>query len=125
MEEGEMRIANGVEMLELEVILANGPGVINPLLVWDAKDVLLFDTGLPGMGTIFHQATINAHVPFERLNKVLITHADMDHIGSLSQIIHETGAGITVMAHEEEKPYIECVHYHLYGLNKWKRTLVQ
>ena len=103
-----MRIFNNVEMLELETKLANGPGVINPLIVWDEKDVVLFDAGLPGMGTIFRETAADTGVPFERLNKILITHSDMDHIGSLSQIIHEAGPGITLMAHKEERPYIEC-----------------
>lgn len=103
-----MRIFNNVEMLELETVLANGPGIINPLIVWDEKDVVLFDAGLPGMGAMFRETAAENGVPFERLNKIMITHSDMDHIGSLSQIIHEAGIGITVMAHKEEKPYIEC-----------------
>lgn len=103
-----MRIFNNVEMLELKTILANGPGIINPLIVWDEKDVVLFDAGLPGMGTIFRETAADTGVPFERLNKILITHSDMDHIGSLSQIIHEAGLGITLMVHKEERPYIEC-----------------
>jgi len=103
-----MRIFNNVEMLELETMLANGPGVINPLIVWDEEDVVLFDAGLPGMETIFRETAANTGVPFERLNKILITHSDMDHIGSLSQIIYEAGLGITLMAHKEERPYIEC-----------------
>jgi glyoxylase-like metal-dependent hydrolase (beta-lactamase superfamily II) len=88
--------------------LANGPGIINPVVIWDEKDVVLFDAGLPGMREDFREASVNASIPFEKLNHVLITHADMDHIGSLSQIIHEGRASITVMAHQEEKPYIEC-----------------
>lgn len=103
-----MRIFNNVEMLELKAILANGPGVINPVIVWDEKDVVLFDAGLPGMGTIFRETAADTGVPFERLNKILITHSDMDHIGSLFEIIHEAGLGITLMAHKEERPYIEC-----------------
>lgn len=103
-----MRISNNVEMLELKTMLYNGPGVINPLLVWDEKDVVLFDAGLPGMGTMFRETALGAYVPFERLNKVLITHSDIDHIGSLSEIIREAGTGIQLMAHKEEKPYIEC-----------------
>jgi glyoxylase-like metal-dependent hydrolase (beta-lactamase superfamily II) len=65
-------------------------------------------TGLPGMGTIIRETAIAAGVPFEKLNKILITHSDMDHIGGLSQMLQNAGAGITLMAHNEEKPYIEC-----------------
>jgi glyoxylase-like metal-dependent hydrolase (beta-lactamase superfamily II) len=103
-----MRIFENVEMLELRTILANGPGVINPLVIWNETDVVLFDAGLPGMGAIIRETASNAGVPFERLNKLLITHSDMDHIGGLSEIIQLSGAGITLMAHKEEKPYIEC-----------------
>lgn len=103
-----MRVANNVEMLELEAILANGPGVINPLIIWDENDVVLFDAGLPGMGKIIRETAADASVPFKRLNKILITHSDMDHIGSLPQIINEAETIITLMAHKEEKPFIEC-----------------
>jgi len=103
-----MRIFDNVEMLEIEAILANGPGVINPLMIWDEKDVVLFDAGLPGMDKKFFEIAADTGVPFERLNKVLITHSDMDHIGSLAQIINIHGGDITVFAHKEEKPYIEC-----------------
>ena len=103
-----MRLCSGVEMLELETIMVNGPGTISPLFIWDETDVALFDAGLPGMGAKFREAAADTGVPYERLNKILITHSDMDHIGSLSQIIQEAGAGITLMVHEEEKPYIEC-----------------
>ena len=103
-----MRIAETVEMLELRTILANGPGVIHPLVIWDEQDVVLFDAGLPGMEVDFRQAAQRAHIPFDRLSKVLITHSDMDHIGSLSKIVSENGTEVTVMAHEAEKPYIEC-----------------
>jgi glyoxylase-like metal-dependent hydrolase (beta-lactamase superfamily II) len=106
--ENEMRIFNNVEMLELETVLANGPGVINPVIVWDEKDVVLFDSGLPGMDKKFREIAADTGVPFERLNKVLITHSDMDHIGSLAQIINIRGGDITVFAHKEEKLYIEC-----------------
>ncbi len=103
-----MRITDTVEMLELETILANGPGVIHPLLIWDEQDVVLFDAGLPGMEAHFRQAAQSAHIPFDRLSKVLTTHSDMDHIGSLSKIVSENRTEVTVMAHEAEKPYIEC-----------------
>ncbi len=103
-----MRLFNNVEMLELKAALANGPGVISPVIVWDEQDVVLFDAGLPGMAKMFRETAAATGVPFDRLNKILITHADMDHIGSLSQIIHEAESEIMLMAHQEERPYIEC-----------------
>ncbi len=103
-----MRISENMELLELECVLTNGPGRIHPLFVWDDQDVVLFDAGLPGMGDVIREAAEKAGVPFERLNKIMITHSDMDHIGSLAKIIQENDHKITVYAHKEEKPYIEA-----------------
>jgi glyoxylase-like metal-dependent hydrolase (beta-lactamase superfamily II) len=103
-----MRISKNVEMFELNTVLANGQGVINPVIIWDEKDVILFDAGLPDMWALFQKAAVNSDIPFERLNKILITHSDMDHIGSLAQLLRESDKKITVYAHKEEKPYIEA-----------------
>jgi len=103
-----MRISENVEMLELETVLANGPGKIHPVLVWDEKDVVLLDAGLPGMGNEFRKSALSAGVPFDRLNHVILTHSDMDHVGSLAEITKPFGGRVTILAHSQEKPYIEC-----------------
>ena len=103
-----MKITDNIEMLEVEADLANGSGMVHPVVIWDEKDVVLFDAGLPDMVPQIQTASIQAGLPFERLNKILVTHSDMDHIGSLAQIIQESKESITVYAHREEKPYIEC-----------------
>jgi glyoxylase-like metal-dependent hydrolase (beta-lactamase superfamily II) len=48
-----------------------------------------------------------AGVSFDRLNKVIITHQDIDHIGSLPDIVRESSHDVDVLSHEEERPYIE------------------
>jgi len=103
-----MKAAQGVEMLELPAILANGPGVIHPTVIWDKNDVVLVDTGLPGQREQIRAAMEKAGIPFEQLSKVLITHSDMDHIGSLANIVHEAPLKVAVLAHAAEKPFIEC-----------------
>lgn len=103
-----MRVADHVEMLELETTLADGPGRINPLIVWDESDAILFDAGMPNMGTDIERMALSAGVPFDQLNRILITHSDMDHVGSLAQIVRKSSRGVAVFAHEKEKPYIEC-----------------
>lgn len=48
-----------------------------------------------------------AGVTFDKLSKVIITHHDADHIGSLSSILKELPKKVEVLAHEEEKLYIQ------------------
>jgi len=96
-----MRIADNVEMLE--IAMPQG-GMMYPVLAWDDKDVVLFDTGLPGQFELIRDAMEKAGLSIERITKILLTHHDMDHIGT-AKLIKKSGA--KVMAHEKEAPYIQ------------------
>jgi glyoxylase-like metal-dependent hydrolase (beta-lactamase superfamily II) len=102
-----MRIANGIEMLEIEANLTQGPGIIHPVLIWDDNEVILVDTGFPGQFPQFAEAIQKAGVSIERLTKVIITHHDLDHIGGLSGLLKHSPQKIELLAHRMEKPYIE------------------
>lgn len=102
-----MRVTDGLEMFDLPVILESGPSVIHPVLIWNNDDVILVDTGLPGQLPQLQAAMEKAGIPFERLNKVIITHHDMDHIGSLKSILSASSRKVEVLAHEAERPYIQ------------------
>lgn len=103
-----MKAANGVETLEITANLSNGPGVIHPTLIWDDQNVILADTGLPGLLPQFRAAIDKTGVAFDELNKIIITHHDWDHIGSLAAILKASPRKIEVLAHVEEKPYIQA-----------------
>lgn len=102
-----MKVANGVEMLELTMNLTGNPSMIHPSLIWDNETVILVDAGMPGQLQSIREAMDKAGVPFNRLNKVILTHQDIDHIGSVPQILQESDHRIEVLAHEADKPYIE------------------
>lgn len=102
-----MRITAGVEMLELSADLSMGPAVIYPTLIWDENTAILVDTGLPGLLPQIREAIEKAGAPFEKLRQVIITHHDMDHIGTLSGILNKAPGTIKLLAHEAEKPYIQ------------------
>jgi glyoxylase-like metal-dependent hydrolase (beta-lactamase superfamily II) len=102
-----MRIADGVEVLELPMQSFVGLSIIHPTLVWDDDTVVLVDAGFPGQLQQIREAMGNAGVPFDRLDKVIITHQDIDHIGSLPDVIRESSHKVEVLSHEEEKAYIE------------------
>jgi glyoxylase-like metal-dependent hydrolase (beta-lactamase superfamily II) len=102
-----MRIANGVEMLEIESNVMGKVDVICPTLLWDEETVILVDAGYPGQVAKFREAIEGAGVSFEKLNTIIMTHQDMDHIGSLPAILDESLHKIEVLANELEKPYIQ------------------
>jgi glyoxylase-like metal-dependent hydrolase (beta-lactamase superfamily II) len=102
-----MKIAQGIEALEITANVMSRQSVIYPTLIWDDENVVLIDAGFPGLLPAISEAMSGAGVPLERLNKVLITHQDIDHIGSLSSILEASENKIEVVAHEIEKPYIQ------------------
>ena len=95
-----MRLSDNVEMLEI----TNEGGTIYPVLLWDDANIILIDTGLPGQLELIRDAVEKAGVSFEGITTVILTHHDMDHIGS-AKLLRESGAEI--WAHELEAPYIQ------------------
>ena len=102
-----MKIANGVEALVLTVNFMGRQMTIYPTLIWDEDVMILVDAGFPGLEQQIQEAIEKAGVSFDRLNKVILTHQDIDHVGSLPEILAKSQHKIDVLAHEIEKPYIE------------------
>lgn len=112
-----MKLDNGVEVLELPMQGFGGRSIIHPTLIWDGDTVVLVDAGFPGQLQQIREAMDKAGVPFDSLDKVIITHQDIDHIGSLPDIVRESSHKVEVLSHEEEKPYIEG-HKPLIKMNR-------
>lgn len=103
----EMRVANGVEMLEIPAVIMGKVNVIHPTLIWDEDVVILVDTGFPGQLALFREAIEKAGVSFDQLSKIIVTHQDVDHIGGLPVILNEAPQRVEVLASEVEKPFIQ------------------
>lgn len=102
-----MRVANGVEMLELSANTVLGPTTIHPTLIWDQDSVILVDTGFPNLLPAIRQAIEEAGVGFAQLSHIIMTHHDIDHIGNLSAIVNEVPHKVEVLAHNDECPYVQ------------------
>jgi glyoxylase-like metal-dependent hydrolase (beta-lactamase superfamily II) len=102
-----MHIAPGVEMLELKAELMSGPGVLCPALIWDRRNAVLVDAGLPGMAPQFIEAIENAGVSPAKLTHIIVTHHDFDHIGSLAELQKKLSRSTEVLSHPDEVPYIQ------------------
>lgn len=102
-----MKVSNGVATLELTMNVMGTQNIIHPTMTCDNNTVVLVDAGYPGQLPQIREAMEKAGVSFDRLSKVIITHHDMDHMGSLSSIQKELAENVEVLAHEKEKPYIQ------------------
>lgn len=102
----KLRIADGIEMLEIPCNMMGRMTNIYPVLIWDDKDAVLVDTGFPGQLERFQEAVKKTGVPFERISKIILTHQDIDHVGCLASIVKELDGKAEVIAHEIEKQYI-------------------
>lgn len=101
-----MKIADGIEMLDISMKLVGGASTVHPTLIYDDDTVILVDAGAPGSAPQIKKEMEDADVAFERLDKIIITHQDIDHIGGIKSILEEL-ADVEVLAHEEDKPYIQ------------------
>ncbi len=102
-----MRVAAGVEMLEIAATILGRMDTIYPTLFWDEERAVLVDTGFPGQLPLFLAAMEQAGIPLEKLAAIIVTHQDIDHIGSLPDILKEAPQKIEVCAHAVEKPFIQ------------------
>jgi glyoxylase-like metal-dependent hydrolase (beta-lactamase superfamily II) len=102
-----MKVADGVEMLEISALVMGEQNVINPTVIRDKDELILVDAAFPGQLPKLREAIEKSGMPFDKLSKVIITHHDIDHIGGLSAVLNAMPQKIEVLAHQGEKPYIQ------------------
>ena len=109
-----MKLDSGIIMLDVP---SNVPGMfIHPTVMWDDDNMVLVDAGYSGQSSVIRDAFINEGIHFESINKIIITHQDLDHFGGLPEILESSTHKIEVLAHEADKPYIQG-EKHLVRLN--------
>ncbi len=79
------------------------PGIVaNPYLILDSDGLTLIDAGLPGS----HRKILKYIEDLGRhpadLKRILVTHSDIDHVGSLAALKKATGARVYASAIEAE-----------------------
>ncbi len=60
--------------------------IVYPVIASDAKHTVLIDTGFPGQLPLLQEAAAKEGIALENLTHIVITHHDMDHIGSLAAL---------------------------------------
>ena len=101
-----MKIENGIYMLEIESNTMGKTTKIYPTLILNNDSLVLIDTGFPGVINQICEAIEKEGLQFSKLNTIIFTHQDIDHIGNVSEILNKVPENIKVFSHEEEKAYI-------------------
>jgi glyoxylase-like metal-dependent hydrolase (beta-lactamase superfamily II) len=100
-----MHVSDGIAMLDLDWFFMGRLQKIHPTLLFDEQSAILVDVGMPGHLADIQREMEKAGVPFERLKAVILTHHDIDHIGSIQEIL--AVKQVPVYAHKADKPYIQ------------------
>src|SRR5262245_14239517 len=101
-----MKLNDDVYVLALPMQRDGQTSFLNLSLILDAiHGPMLVDTGLPGQVEAIASALAEAGVRVSELKRILLTHQDIDHVGSLHELAQLSGA--RVLAHATEVPFID------------------
>jgi len=101
-----MKIADNIEMIKLSMNVMGRERTVYPTLIWDNDHVILIDTGIPANLEAIKNQMESVGVSFARLNTIIATQQDIDHIAGIKGILLEKPS-VLVLAHEADKPYIQ------------------
>ncbi|MFD0672742.1 MBL fold metallo-hydrolase [Cohnella sp. GCM10027633] len=79
---------------------------IAPVLLQEGEERILIDCGYPDFIPYLEEAAGKYDVALNSITRLLVTHHDMDHIGSLAAL-KRAYPHIQIIAYETEAPYIE------------------
>ena len=101
-----MRLNDDIYVLELSTLFGGQPLPVNVCLVIDAvRGATLVDAGAPGQEEAIAAAMVEVGVGMGGLRRIILTHHDLDHVGSLHAMVEASDA--QVLAHGLEAPFID------------------
>ena len=101
-----MKISEHVYVLPLEATTMMGTSILNVSLIVDPlHGATLVDTGTPNLLPAIEAALKAEGMQLSDIRRVIVTHHDLDHIGSLEAVVKATGA--EVLTSELEIPYVQ------------------
>jgi glyoxylase-like metal-dependent hydrolase (beta-lactamase superfamily II) len=106
-----MKIADGIEMLELGIDIMGNKSIIYPTILWTKDDTMLIDAGYPGQILQIQEGFKKIGLSLSKLDKLILTHHDIDHIGGAEDIIKNSSGDIEVISHIKEKDYMHLEKY--------------
>jgi glyoxylase-like metal-dependent hydrolase (beta-lactamase superfamily II) len=97
---------NELVILTIEQIrLDNEKVSYHPVILKSNNEMVLVDCGMPGSLPGIKESAMAQNVNIDNLTKVVVTHQDLDHAGSLAEL-KAAYPSIKVLAGDNERPYI-------------------
>jgi glyoxylase-like metal-dependent hydrolase (beta-lactamase superfamily II) len=96
---------NKLTVLTIEQIYNNNIKEYHPVILKSDTEMVLVDCGTPGSVSKIKENALTKDVNIDDLTKVVITHQDLDHIGSLAELKRKY-PGVQILADIKERPYI-------------------
>jgi len=98
-----MKIGKNVAMLNVPHPAGSS---VYPVLTWDSENLVLIDAGFPEQAELFKSAIAGEGFDVENLTHIIITHQDLDHVGSLRALL-DMASKAKVLVHTDEVPYLD------------------
>jgi glyoxylase-like metal-dependent hydrolase (beta-lactamase superfamily II) len=96
---------NKVNILEIKYEINRDKNSIFLVLISDKNEMILIDAGRPNFLSKIEDAILSQGMDINNLTKVIITHHDHDHIGSLAELKRKYPK-VQIISSREEEPYI-------------------
>ncbi|MGD8191270.1 MBL fold metallo-hydrolase [Brevibacillus ginsengisoli] len=95
-----------IHVLDIEFEYSGQRQVIHPVILQSEQDTILIDCGYPNFEAYLEEAAKRNNVDLASLTKVIVTHHDLDHMGSLAAL-KRLYPQVEIIAYDFEKPYID------------------
>ena len=94
-----------IEVLNEDTLGIKEAKVVNPVLIYNEEEAVLVDTDYPGRFEGLKKS-IEKYIDINKLKTIIITHHDIDHVGSAREFKELLGDKVEILATEIEAKYI-------------------
>jgi len=96
---------NKLTVLTIEQIQNDNVKAYHPVILKSDTEMILVDCGTPNSVSKIKENALTQDMNIDNLTKVVITHQDLDHLGSLAELKRKY-PGVQILADIKERPYV-------------------